>query len=107
MSSNDAGIQKLMQAEQVAQQLIQKARQEKAAKIKQAQQEAEREVAQYKASREDQYKAMMEAGKGDAAGRLTKLEFETKVAIGKLESSVAAKKALATKAIIGWVTKVY
>ena len=50
---------------------------------------------------------MMELGKGDAAGRLAQLESETKVAIGDLEKAVAAKKAEATKSIIGWVTKVY
>lgn len=107
MSSSDAGIQKLIAAESAAQAVIQAARQEKATKIKQAQQEAEKEVAQYKASREDQYKKMMELGKGDAAGRLAQLESETKVAIGDLEKAVAAKKTEATKAIIGWVTKVY
>lgn len=107
MSSNDAGIQKLIAAESAAQAVIQAARQEKATKIKQAQQEAEKEVAQYKVSREDQYKKMMELGKGDAAGRLTALESETETSIASLEKTVAAKKADATKAILGWVTKVY
>lgn len=107
MSSSDAGIQRLIAAESASQAVIQAARQEKATKIKQAQQEAEREVAQYKAQREDQYKKMMELGKGDAAGRLQTLEAETKVSIENLEKAVAAKKADATKAILGWVTKVY
>lgn len=107
MSSNDAGIKRLMAAEQAAQAVIQAARQEKATKIKQAQQEAEKDVAVYKAQREDAYKKMMEAGKGDAAGRLATLEKETATSITSLESAVSAKKKDATSAILGWVTKVY
>ena len=96
-----------MAAEQAAQAVIQAARQEKATKIKQAQQEAEKDVAVYKAEREDAYKKMMEAGKGDAAGRLATLEKETAASITSLESAVSAKKKDATSAILGWVTKVY
>lgn len=100
------GIQKLLAAEQAAQSIIQAARTEKSNKIKQAQQEAEKEVAQYKEQREDAYKKMMEAGKGDAAGRLAKLESDTGASITGLETTVDAKKPQVTTSIVGWVTKV-
>lgn len=100
------GIQKLLAAEQAAQNIIQAARTEKSTKIKQAQQEAEKEVAQYKEQREDAYKKMMEAGKGDAAGRLAKLESDTGASITSLEHAVQNKKPEVTTSIVGWVTKV-
>lgn len=100
------GIQKLLQAEQAAQAVIQKARMEKSAKIKKAQQEAEKEVGEYKTQREDAYKSMMEQGRGDAAGRLATLESETMASIANLESSVASKKTEVVKCIVQWVTAV-
>lgn len=100
------GIQKLLAAEQAAQSIIQAARTEKSNKIKQAQQEAEKEVAQYKEQRDDAYKKMMEAGKGDAAGRLAKLESDTSSSISSLEAAVNSKKPNVAESIVGWVTKV-
>ena len=100
------GIQKLLQAEQAAQGVIQSARQEKSNKIKQAQREAEKEVEAYKAQREDAYKQLMEQGRGDAAGRLSELEAGTKSSIGELEKSVNSRKGAVVDSIVGWVVGV-
>lgn len=107
MTPGADGIQKLLAAEQAAQNIIQAARTEKSNKIKQAQQEAEKEVAQYKDQRDDAYKKMMEAGKGDAAGRLSKLESDTSASISSLEAAVNDKKPDVSSSIVEWVTKVY
>ena len=100
------GIQKLLQAEQAAQGVIQSARQEKSNKIKQAQQEAEKEVEAYKAQREDAYKQLMEQGRGDAAGRLSELESDTKKSVADLEKSVNSRKGSVVSSIVGWVVNV-
>jgi V-type H+-transporting ATPase subunit G len=100
------GIQKLLQAEQAAQGVIQSARLEKSKKIKQAQHEAEKEVAAYKTQREDAYKSLMEQGRGDAAGRLSALEEDTKSSIESLGASVASKKTTVVSGIVKWVTTV-
>ena len=100
------GIQKLLQAEQAAQAVIQKARMEKSEKIKKAQQEAEKEVAEYKAQREDGYKSLMEQGRGDAAGRLSALEAETKASISQIQQSVSTRKGAVVECIVKWVTTV-
>ena len=100
------GIQKLLQAEQSAQSIIQAARQEKSTKIKQAQQEAEKEVSSYKTQRDDAYKSMMEQGRGDAEGRQSQLQKETEQSIKDIENSVSSKKADVTKSIVKWVTSV-
>jgi V-type H+-transporting ATPase subunit G len=100
------GIQKLLQAEQSAQSIIQAARQEKTNKIKQAQKEAEKEVESYKSQREDQYKSMMEQGRGDAAGRQKELETATDKQIQDIEKAVASKKSQVVQDIVKWVTSV-
>lgn len=100
------GIQKLLAAEAEAQQIVKAARDEKLAKIKQAQSEAEREVASYKAQREDTYRQMMEQGKGDAAGRLQTLTADTDSNIAELKGSVQSKKKAVVSDILGWVCKV-
>jgi V-type H+-transporting ATPase subunit G len=107
MANSEDGIQRLLAAEQAAQTVIQAARTAKSKKIKQAQQEAEKEIAQYKAQREDAYKKLMEAGVDDAAGRLAKLEAETAKSVGELEKSVSSKKSEVSQCILDWVTKVY
>jgi V-type H+-transporting ATPase subunit G len=105
VAPGDDGIQKLLRAEQSAQAIIQSARQEKIAKIKQAQREAEKEVESYKSQRDDAYKSMMEQGRGDAAGRQAQLEKETAQAIKDLEKNVGSKKDV-VKSIVKWVTSV-
>jgi V-type H+-transporting ATPase subunit G len=100
------GIKMLIDAEQAAQSVVQAARQEKANKIKQAQREAEKDIGEYKAQREDAYKQLMEQGRGDAAGKLTELEADTKKAIQKLESSVASRKPAVVREIVNWVVEV-
>ena len=100
-------IHKLLAAEKEAQRIVKAARDEKAAKIKQAQQEAAREVAAYKAQREDAYKQMMERGKGDAASRLSKLQAETEASIRNMQSTVSSKKPDVCRQIMTWVTRAY
>jgi len=100
-------IHKLLAAEKEAQRVVKAARDEKAAKIKQAQQEAAREVAAYKAQREDAYKQMMERGKGDAASRLTQLQGDTDGAIRAMTAAVNSKKSAVCDQITAWVTRAY
>ena len=50
-----AGIRRLLQAEQKAQELVQKARRDKVAKLKQAKEEAEKEIEAYRAKREAEF----------------------------------------------------
>lgn len=101
------GIQKLLAAESEAQRIVKAARDEKLAKIKQAQSEAEREVAAYKAQREDTYRKMMEQGKGDAEGRLKTLTAETDSGIASMKGSVGARQEAVVKQILAWVCKAH
>jgi V-type H+-transporting ATPase subunit G len=100
------GIKMLIDAEQAAQSVVQGARQEKADKIKQAQREAEKDIGVYKEQREDAYRQLMEQGRGDAAGKLTELEANTKKAIQELEASVAFRKEAVASEIVHWVVNV-
>jgi len=59
MANAQAGIQQLLQAEQDAQNVIQKARQEKILLLKRAKEEAEKEIDEYRRSREMQFKEYM------------------------------------------------
>jgi len=49
------GIRKLLQAEQKAQEMVQKARRDKVAKLKLAKEEAEKEIEAYRAKRESEF----------------------------------------------------
>ncbi|KAH6897506.1 vacuolar ATPase [Thelonectria olida] len=55
-AQNSAGIQTLLDAEREASKIVQQAREFRTKRVKEARDEAKREIAEYKASKEDEYK---------------------------------------------------
>mmetsp|Transcript_3708 Transcript_3708/g.23235 ORF Transcript_3708/g.23235 Transcript_3708/m.23235 type:complete len:107 (+) Transcript_3708:98-418(+) len=65
MESQD-NIQLLLAAEKEGQEIVNKARSEKTQRLRQAKEEAEREIAHYRAHREEKYKKMLEEQTGNS-----------------------------------------
>jgi len=90
-----AGIRRLLQAEQKAQELVQKARRDKVAKLKQAKEEAEKEIEAYRAKREAEFAEY--AGQFSTSGEdyNKNLEQKTDTEIKELqEAAVSGKEAV-------------
>lgn len=100
------GIRKLLQAEQKAQEMVQKARRDKVARLKQAKEEAEKEVEAYRAKREAEF--------GEYAGQFStsgedynkNLEQKTDGEIKALQESAVAGKEKVIQLLFDTVKKV-
>ncbi|KAJ4317687.1 hypothetical protein N0V84_007205 [Fusarium piperis] len=55
-AQNSAGIQTLLDAEREASKIVQKAREFRTKRVREARDEAKREIAEYKSNKEDEYK---------------------------------------------------
>ncbi|KAK6942818.1 Vacuolar (H+)-ATPase G subunit [Dillenia turbinata] len=91
MASNRAqgGIQQLLAAEQEAQRIVNAARNEKMARLKQAKEEADKEVAEFRAQMEMEFQRKVAESSGDSGANVKRLEHETegKIQHLKLEAS--------------------
>eukprot|EP00887_Chlorella_sp_A99_P007589 scaffold28.g7589.t1 len=100
------GIQRLLAAEQEAQAIVQKARQAKAARLKQAKDEAEREIVAYKAEREAEFKHKVATDSSSSQENVVRLADESARAVGAINKSIQARKADVLGMLLGHVTAV-
>ncbi|KAL5546175.1 hypothetical protein UlMin_005862 [Ulmus minor] len=83
---SQGGIQQLLAAEQEAQHIVNAARSAKLARLKQAKEEAEKEIAEYRAQVELEFKRKVEASSGDSGANVKRLERETEAKIDQLKT---------------------
>ncbi|KAK6943789.1 Vacuolar (H+)-ATPase G subunit [Dillenia turbinata] len=88
-SRAQGGIQQLLAAEQEAQHIVNAARNEKMARLKQAKEEADKEVADFRAQMEMEFQRKVAESSGDSGANVKRLEHETegKIQHLKLEAS--------------------
>ncbi|KAE9619712.1 hypothetical protein Lal_00038140 [Lupinus albus] len=91
MASNrgQGGIQQLLAAEQEAQRIVNAAKNEKLARLKQAKEEAEKEIAQYRAQLEREFQKKVSDSSGDSGANVKRLEQETDAKIAQLKKESA------------------
>merc|ERR1711990_10585 len=86
------GIQKLLQAEHEAADVVAKAKTDKVAKLKQAKSEADAEIASYKATRETQFQAFSKERTGDSGSHKASTDALTKAELETISKQVASNK---------------
>ncbi|XXG89578.1 hypothetical protein AAC387_Pa12g1545 [Persea americana] len=80
------GIQRLLAAEQEAQHIVNAARNEKMARLKQAKEEADKEIAEFRAQMEAEFQKKVAETSGDSGANVKRLEQETDAKIHHLKS---------------------
>ena len=90
MAAQTQNIQKLLQAEKRAQDVISQARVKKQARMKQAKDEAKAEVLAYKANRESEFKQLEGQVLGDKSQAEAGMQQKTDIDIQKLHEPVNA-----------------
>lgn len=85
----DRGIQLLLSAEQEAQQIITAARNYKIAKLRQAREKAEKEVAEFGAEMEAEFKKKVAQSSGDSGKNVMRLDCDTETNIKRLRSDAS------------------
>ncbi|KAL1828061.1 hypothetical protein DCAR_0207267 [Daucus carota subsp. sativus] len=83
------GIQLLLAAEQEAQSIVNAARNEKLARLKQAKDEAEKEVAAFRAQMELEFQQKVAESSGDSGANVKRLEKETAEKIENLKAEAS------------------
>ena len=94
MASQTQNIQKLLQAEKRAQDVINSAKAKKALRMKQAKEEAKQEVLQFKSQREIEFKAMERATLGEKSNEEQDGQYRTAGEIREMEARVAQNAGL-------------
>ncbi|KAK4272878.1 hypothetical protein QN277_021373 [Acacia crassicarpa] len=91
MASNrgQGGIQQLLAAEQEAQRIVNAARNEKMARLKQAKEEAEKEITEYRAQVEYEFQRKLTESSGDSGANVKRLEQETEAKIQHLKTEAS------------------
>lgn len=100
------GIQQLRAAEQEAQSIVASARQAKAARLRQAKEEAEREVAAYRATREQEFNARVSAQGSNSGSATARLQSESDATVARLTQQMAASKDAVVSKLVRAVTTV-
>lgn len=83
------GIQLLLAAEQEAQSIVNAARNEKLARLKQAKDEAEKEVAAFRAQMEREFQQKLAQSSGDSGANVKRLDKETAAKIDNLKAEAS------------------
>ncbi|XP_052312024.1 V-type proton ATPase subunit G 1 isoform X1 [Populus trichocarpa] len=83
------GIQLLLAVEQEAQHIVNAARNEKMARLKQAKEEADKEIAEFRAQMEAEFQRKLAESSGDSGANVKRLEQETEAKIGHLKKEAA------------------
>ena len=94
MASQTQNIQKLLQAEKRAQDVINSAKAKKALRMKQAKEEAKQEVLQFKSQREIEFKAMERATLGEKSNEEQDGQYRTAGEIREMKARVAQNAGL-------------
>jgi len=101
------GIKQLLEAEGKAQEIVNKARKDKAALLKQARDDAEREIKEYYAQRQqqfDDYQKSHLAGTGSYAAQLAQ---QTDVQIKKTGEDIEIHREKVLSVLLGFVAEVH
>lgn len=104
--SSDPNIQKLLNAEKNAQEIVSAARKKRNDRMKQAKNEAEREIAAYRSEREEAYNKKVAEGSSTTDSTFTALQMETERTIRGIHSSLPAKKEEVVMMLTNFATKV-
>ncbi|KAL9351518.1 hypothetical protein Peur_054198 [Populus x canadensis] len=83
------GIQLLLAVEQEAQHIVNAARNEKMARLKQAKEEADKEIAEFRAQMDAEFQRKLAESSGDSGANVKRLEQETEAKIGHLKKEAA------------------
>merc|ERR1712113_216999 len=86
------GIQKLLQAEHEAAEVVALAKQDKVAKLKKAKEEAEAEIAAYKAQREQHFQLFQQQHSGGSATHKLKNDASVKSELDAINAQVVKNK---------------
>ncbi|XP_028776024.1 V-type proton ATPase subunit G isoform X1 [Neltuma alba] len=88
MASNrgQGGIQQLLAAEHEARQIVNAAKNEKLARLKQAKEEAEKEISEYRGQVEYEFQKKLAESSGDSGANVKRLEQETESKISHLKT---------------------
>ncbi|MED6131111.1 V-type proton ATPase subunit G1 [Stylosanthes scabra] len=100
------GIQQLLAAEQEAQQIVNAAKNEKLARLKQAKDEAEKEIAEHRAQLESQFQNKLSETSGDSGANVKRLEQETDSKIHHLKSESSRISGDVVSMLLSYVTTV-
>jgi len=100
------GIQKLLQAEQEASEVIAAAKAQKFNRLKQAKIEAEAEIASYKQQREAQFQVFAKERMGDSGAHQKTVATATESELAMVGNKVGANKKLMIDSLLQSVTTV-
>ena len=106
ISRGQGGIQQLLAAEQEAQQIVNDAKNEKLARLKQAKDEAEKEIAEHRAQLEYQFQKKVSESSGDSGANVKRLEQETESKIHHLKSESSRISGDVVSMLLSYVTTV-
>lgn len=106
MAAEDANIKRLLEAEREAQEIVSEARKHRNDKLKQAKIEAERDIAAYRAEREEAYTKKMSEGSSNIEDTRGQLDAETAKTTSSIKSSLPGKKKDVVKSLMDYVLKV-
>ncbi|KAK2463680.1 hypothetical protein APHAL10511_004431 [Amanita phalloides] len=94
------GIQTLLEAEKEAAKVVQQARQYRVQKLKDARTEAEREIAEYKQSKDAEFKAFESAHAGSTSTVQVAIDRETEVKLQAITESYDKSKGAVVKNLL-------
>merc|ERR1712110_745721 len=100
------GIQKLLQAEHEAADVVAKAKADKVAKLKQAKSEADAEIAAYKQQREVFFQNFQKERTGDSGSHKTATDASTASELEQINKQVASNKDTMIQMLLQSVTTV-
>mmetsp|Transcript_57585 Transcript_57585/g.135178 ORF Transcript_57585/g.135178 Transcript_57585/m.135178 type:complete len:111 (+) Transcript_57585:31-363(+) len=100
--SGQEGIDRLLQAEQEATEIVSKARKEKQARIKQARDEAEQEIAKFRQTLEQEFNTaqFQDLGGGDKSAKLAQ---QTEMQLQEIRRLAQANAQNVSKQILQWI----
>ncbi|AES81843.1 putative H(+)-transporting two-sector ATPase [Medicago truncatula] len=105
-NSGQGGIQQLLAAEQEAQHIVNAAKNEKYARLKQAKEEAEKEITKHRAHLENQFQNKVTASSGDSGANVKRLEQETDTKIHQLKTEASRISGDVVSTLLKYVTTV-
>nr|GAT46755.1 vacuolar ATP synthase subunit [Mycena chlorophos] len=100
------GIQTLLEAEKDAAKIVQQARQYRVQKLKDARSEAQREIDEYKKSKEDEFKAFEASHAGTTSSAQTAVDKETEASLKTITASYNKNKEEVVKKLLDRVVLV-
>merc|ERR1712137_686699 len=100
------GIIRLLEAESQAAGLVAQAKKDKHEKLRKAKEEAEKEIADYKAQMESDFKRFSDEKAKSSGSTSTNVDKETAMALNKIQSDIAKNKHLVAEFLVSAVKTV-